>query len=330
MSVFTKTFKSIGRISSAFDAYNYATYAINAKFLEKRSITSKMLEDFMIANYPKYKFFPNNIKSNQKVYQANLKKGDKPYKINSTLGEKFDIVQEDNILYFNKDAKVSMLYVYGSTFWNDISIFQLNYIHNLAQALNIQIVVPLQGFAPVKEYTNVYYDILSVLAYKKITFDYIAGDGSGAIFIMNLFNDTNIKEEGFLDSIKNILLFSPLVNIQVDKLEGNKQDPITDPYTLDRQIRYFFKNREDDIKKYNPFNFRLSNLPKTLIVAADKDCLFKDQEQFYHRLKYYHNDVTFWKFDHMINCFNFYPLLESAQLMGDLKIYLTTQNKDTD
>ena len=322
MSIITKTFKTIGKLNAAADILSYGTYVVNAKFVEQRSVTSKMLEDFLLKNYPKYKFFPGQIKANQKEYQKNLKKGDKPYRINEKIAQTLNITQHNNLLYFNNEGSQTMLYLYGNSFWNEISIFQLHFISTLAKTLDMRIIVPIQGIAPFKEYYNVYYDILSVLAYQELNIDYLGADGSGAIYIYNLLNDGALEDSHMLKNIKKILLFSPMCNLELDDSIINKEDPIIDPYSISRQIRYFFKNNTEEIKKHNPFNFRMENLPDTLIIAATKDSLYKDQAAFYHRFKHTNNPVKLWTFNHMIHCFNFYPLVETQELLRDIKNYV--------
>jgi acetyl esterase/lipase len=314
-------FKKAVKLSKAFDVFTYGSYLVKTKFHEQRSIGSKMLEDFLLNNYPKYTFYKNDYKANKKAYDKNIKKGKKIYQVNAQIAKTLNISQEDNLLWFKtKNSEETMLYIYGSNFWNDISIFQLYFISNLATTLNINICVLLQGYAPNKSYDDIYYSIVATIAYSSIKFDYIFGDGSGAIFIYNLLNDKALKDIIF--NIKKIVLFSPLVNLELDDSYTNKEDPVIDPYSISKAIKYLFKNDDQKIKTHNPFNFRMNNLPPTLIVAASKDSLYHDQEQFYHRLRFNDNNVEIWSYNHMIHCFNFYPLVETYELMKDLKKYI--------
>lgn len=312
-----KRVKKLLKFQGAFDAMGYGMYALRTKFWEQRSISSKLVEDFLAKNYPKYKFSKTNYKNNLKEYEKNYQKSAKEYIINPRLANMLQVEKNDEgyLLFKVENATESMLYFYGSGFWTDINPFQLYFLRALANILKINIIVPIIKSAPYYSYLDVERDLIRISELFKAEINYLSGDGTGATLLYNCLNTKHFAKE----KIKKIILFSPIVNLDLDTSVVNKEDPIIDPYSLSIQIEYFFSKDQQLIQRYNPMSFTLDNYPQTHIFAGTKDTLYNDILAFSNKQIEAKNDLTLHTYKQMIHLFNLFPIAETKEVFKTLE-----------
>ncbi|WP_423363240.1 alpha/beta hydrolase [Mycoplasma sp. P36-A1] len=304
------------KLQGTLDMMGYGMYVLKAKYWEQRSLRSKMVEDFLNKNYPKYKFSRTNFKQNVKLYEKNYRKSAKTYILNNKIANILNIEKlEDNNYYLkcNKENAKTMLYVYGSGFWQEISNFQWYFLRTLADNLEVNIIVLNQKFAPYYDYYQVIEDLDNLYKDYKSKINYVAADGSGATLLYNLLNN---QED--VSNIDKMILFSPIINLDFDTTIINKEDPVIDSYSLKVQTEYFFNKDYEKAMLHSPYHMKLKDMPDTIIISGGKDTLNKDIINFYNKQVYYKKDIELWNYDHMIHNFQFFPLSETKEVLNKL------------
>jgi len=292
-------------------------YALYAKFIEKRSIESKIMENFMfLAPIPNVEDDLNNKKEFTFKLSSKYKTTNKI--INKNLCDM-------DVLIMNEDSKNDkvIIYIHGGCYLYNLNKEQLSMIDKLCSKTNNTVYIPLYPLLPNNNYLdaydkllNLYTSILEKFEANNIIF---MGDSAGGSLCLGL---SMLIKEKKLPQPSQIILVSPWLDISLTNKNIDvflsKKDKILDKDQLLTAANLWSKGQDLNNYLLSPINGDLNNLPPITIFIGTYDILYPDVLVLQKKLIQAQNKTNIYVYEKMLHVFTIFPIPEANKAINEI------------
>lgn len=231
-----------------------AAVTVQAKYVEKRSVSSKVLEN-LLRLQPKRMFSPYKHMENLVTYDYYLHKNEQPWSMDARLSRQYDVqvpTSYDNTYELHGkygDQRYTVIYLHGGCFWNQPLGMQVRLARKLADTISATVLMPIYPLAPAHDFKDVldmlekvYRQVLETTAPDKII---LLGNSAGGGLALTLAEYLKTVD---LPQPKDIIALSPVLDVGLTNEEiGHYEaaDPILDRYSLQVMMGHYYARNTD-------------------------------------------------------------------------------------
>ncbi|WP_068268454.1 alpha/beta hydrolase fold domain-containing protein [Caviibacter abscessus] len=293
-----------------------AIFYVYIHAIEKRSVTSFVIEKYFWISGAKKYFEPKNDSDVAKILKEAERISDKKYE-KPKLKSRVDDILFSNMQVLiindkNLKSQPTIFYVHGGSFINQPNKYHLKFLDGIAQKSNAKILLPIYTKAP--KYT--YIDTLKILlSFYEISYKdnfILMGDSAGGAISLSLLQILKEKEHKLP---KKTILISPVVDLSLENKEIDayeKKDPFLSKFLLKKIGELWSKS---DVKNplVSPIFGKYQGIEGITIITGTNDILYPDILKFHKKLKsedVKHNFIVKEKMNHG---YPLYPIPEAKK-----------------
>lgn len=276
-----------------------------------KSIITKITELILKKTKPKY------MDSNKEVNLFLEKKEDNDFK---TIFHT-EYFKDMKLVSFTGKKNSVILYIHGGAYVNQLNIQHSLYCLILNKLLKMDVILPAYPLTPKHEFRESY-ELITEL-YVDLTKKYddviIMGDSAGGGFALGFcqhLNHMNLKQP------KNIIVFSPWVDVSMDNCVDNPNDPILGKIGL-TEIGKKWSDNDTKNYKVSPIYGDNHKLPRTLIIVGSNEIFFQDVITYYEKLVDDDVDVKLIVGEDLFHIYPLFPIPEAINILKEIKQEIT-------
>lgn len=300
----------------------FVFYAVYARFFEKRSVLSRMIQDSLtLGNFVFSSMMAKGMKNLQKEGRKTFVWPEKRDKQSVALYH----VKGMAVYQMNETGELpkKILFLHGGAYIFDITNQHIRLLDHLATRMDMCIHIPIYPLAPEADYREAYEKMLAL--YERIVKTTAAediilmGDSAGGGFCLGLA--LLIKEKG-LPQPGELILLSPWLDITMTNplitKELEKKEKLLSTDFLIKAGKLWAG--EDDPKSFlvSPINGDLKGLPPITVFTGTYDILFPDAQKLHEKLTAVGNNCELKIYDKMLHDFVIFPIPEANQVTEEI------------
>ena len=200
----------------------------------------------------------------------------------------FKTIEYENMkiaVFGNKNKKSRIiLYLHGGAYVNQLNYQHTVYCYILSHILDAYVIAPAYPLIPeysyvdaAKKITSLYKSILE--ANKEII---LMGDSAGGGFALSLTE--SFAEEG-LKLPEKVVVFSPWVNLSMNKKYHDTEDPILGVVGLKEFGKCWAGKLETDDSRISPLYSKEYPNVRTIIFVGEDEIFYQDIKEFYDKIR---------------------------------------------
>ncbi|HAT55255.1 MAG TPA: hypothetical protein DCW31_08485 [Lactobacillus sp.] len=305
-----------------------AAVTVKARYVEKRSVGSKILEN-LLRLQPKKMFSPYKHAENLVTYDYYAHKNNQPWSMNARLANKYDVevptTYDQTYEFHGKygDQRYTVIYLHGGCFWNQPLGMQVRLARKLADTISGTVLMPIYPLAPTHDYKDVlsmldelYRSVLKTTTPDKIIFLGNSAGGGLALTLAEYLKTVDLPQP------KDIIALSPvldvgLTNEEIDHYEA--ADPILDRYSLQVMMgHYYAKNTSTTDWHVSPLYGDIANLGHIAIFVGTREILYPDAVKFRDKAQAQGIHLNFFEYPYMVHDFFGLPIPETEQAFDQI------------
>lgn len=210
----------------------------------------------------------------------------------------------------------TIIYIHGGAYVGEINYQHFLYCYLLSKRLNAYVLAPAYPIAP-KHTACESFELITQL-YKKYSNDnlILMGDSAGGGFVLSFcqyLNSVNLNQP------KNIIVFSPWVDISMSDTYDSSQDPILGDVGLRQMGKAWAGNLSTTDYRVSPLYGDNSNLAKTLIFAGENEIFYKDILKYCENLKKDEVDFRLVTGKGLFHIYPLFPIPEARSAFKEIK-----------
>ena len=305
-----------------------AAVTVQAKYVEKRSVSSKVLEN-LLRLQPKRMFSPYKHMENLVTYDYYLHKNEQPWSMDARLSRQYDVqvpTSYDNTYELHGkygDQRYTVIYLHGGCFWNQPLGMQVRLARKLADTISATVLMPIYPLAPAHDFKDVlnmlekvYRQVLETTAPDKII---LLGNSAGGGLALTLAEYLKTVD---LPQPKDIIALSPVLDVGLTNEEighYDAADPILDRYSLQVMMgHYYARNTDTTDWRVSPLYGDISNLGHIALFVGTREILYPDAVKFRDKAKAAGIHLNFFEYPYMVHDFFGLPIPETEQAFDQI------------
>jgi acetyl esterase/lipase len=225
------------------------------------------------------------------------------------------------LVSFKGEKNLVILYIHGGAYVNDLNIQHSLYCFILNKVLKMDVILPAYPLTPAHNFMESY-ELITQL-YKELTGKYddviLMGDSAGGGFVLGFcqyLNEIKLKQP------RNIIVFSPWVDISMENSVDNKDDPILVKIGL-TEIGKRWSDNNTKNHKVSPIYGDNHNLPRTLIIVGSNEIFYQDILRYYEKLVNDDVDVKLIVGEDLFHIYPLFPIPEAIDILKEIKHEIT-------
>lgn len=286
-----------------------------------QSLTSRITE-FILQLINTKKVFAsreNALEHMKKVETENKKTYKAPFPFSKKL-KCFDFMGMQTFFLEGKSKDV-ILYIPGGAFVSNPHILQWNFIFDIQNNTNCNMIVPIYPKAPTYTYKQTYKKLIPL--YKSILDNQpnqinFMGDSAGGNIALSLAIQLREKQ---LKQPKNIILFSPCLDLTLSEptiKDLEKLDPMLAPQGLLTMYQAWAGKTKLTNKILSPINASFKDLGKISLFVGTHEILLPEARNFYKKAQKQNLEINYYEKEGLNHVYPAHPIPEAKQAMKQI------------
>lgn len=286
-----------------------------------QSLTSRITE-FILQLINTKKAFTTRENALEHMKKAE-KENTKTYKVPFPFSKKikcFDFMGMQTF-FLEGNSKDVILYIPGGAFVSNPHILQWNFIFDIQNNTNCNIIVPIYPKAPTYTYKQTYKKLIPL--YKSILDNQpnqisFMGDSAGGNIALSLAIQLREKK---LKQPNNIILFSPCLDLTLSEptiKDFEKLDPMLAPQGLLTMYQAWAGKTKLTNKILSPINASLKDLGKISLFVGTHEILLPEARKFYKKAQKQNIEINYFEKEGLNHVYPAHPIPEAKLAMKQI------------